>query len=61
VLSKTSHDQWLENPNKWLSSAINSAFRELDFDRWSQTAYGRTKCTMKFKQQRHDEGDSFRQ
>ena len=32
---------WVENMSRWMSSAINSAFRDIDYERWSLTSYAR--------------------
>ena len=36
---------WVENMSRWMSSAINSAFRDIDYERWSQTPYARERLS----------------
>lgn len=47
---------WLERPSAWMSAAVNQAMRDLDYDRWSQTAYARERVTRRHQ----DTGDDFR-
>lgn len=42
----------LGNPSRWLASAINSAFRELDRGRFVNSAFGRSYL-------QRDQGDEF--
>ena len=38
----TKHGQgYVENMSRWLSSAVNQAWKEIDFPRWSQTDYAK--------------------
>ena len=32
---------YVENMSRWLSSAVNQAWKEIDFPRWSQTDYAK--------------------
>ena len=40
---------YLENTSKWLSASIAHAFRELDYERWANTDYGRQMILGKAK------------
>jgi hypothetical protein len=46
---------WVRDNSKWLSSSVNQAMRELDYDRFSQTAYARDRLARRY----HDTGDDF--
>ena len=35
----------MENMSRWMSSAINSAFRDIDYERWSKTPYARERLS----------------
>ena len=56
-------DGWLENKSKWVSSSVNQAFKELDFGRFLQTDYAKSKlCSSKMSLQRNanfDRGDQW--
>ena len=36
---------WVDNMSRWMSSAIKTAFRDIDYDRWSKTLYAREKLS----------------
>jgi hypothetical protein len=40
---------FLENPDKWLSSSIGHAVQELDYERWSTTDFGKQMIRGKAK------------
>ena len=47
---------WLNNSSKWLSAAVNQAMRDLDYGRFSNTAYARDRVVAR----RHsDNGDAY--
>lgn len=33
---------WLQDTSKWLTSAVKTAFRDLDYDRFARTSYAKT-------------------
>ena len=53
---------WLNNNSKWMSSSVNQAFKELDYGRFSQTAYAKSQLCSKMSLQRNanfDRGDQW--
>ena len=46
-------DGWLNNNSKWMSSSVNQAFKELDYGRFSQTAYAKSQLCSKTSLQRN--------
>ena len=44
---------WLNNNSKWMSSSVNQAFKELDYGRFSQTAYAKSQLCSKTSLQRN--------
>ena len=51
---------WVSDANSWMSRCVNQEFRELDYNRWSQTSYARTRTERPpRRQQVQDPGDDF--
>ena len=46
-------DGWLENKSKWVSSSVNQAFKELDYERFAQTTYAKSQLCSKMSLQRN--------
>ena len=46
-------DGWLHDKSKWVSSSVGQAFKELDYGRFSQTAYAKSQLCSKMSLQRN--------
>ncbi len=46
-------DGWLQNKSKWVSSSVGAAMQELDYVRFSQTAYAKSQLCSKTSLQRN--------
>ena len=44
---------WLDNKSKWVSSSVNQAFKELDYERLAQTACAKSQLCSKMSLQRN--------